>query len=130
MAIFLGPHTYISSSWYDHVNVPTWNYIAVHVYGKVKFVEGEVLKETLRRLVDKYETISQKPVSVDSMPQEYVQKEMKGIVGIEISIGKIEAQWKLSQNRNDFNYANIIMELEKLNDLNAQLIADEMRKQR
>lgn len=43
LAIFTGPHTYISSSWYSHENVPTWNYIAVHVYGKVRFIEGQVL---------------------------------------------------------------------------------------
>src|ERR1700712_1365723 len=43
LAIFPGPHSYISSSWYDHENVPTWNYIAVHVYGKIKIIEGEKL---------------------------------------------------------------------------------------
>lgn len=130
MAIFLGPHTYISPSWYNHVNVPTWNYIAVHIYGKVKLVEGEQLHEALKRLIDKYEAISQKPVSIGSMPEEYVRKEMKGIVGLEILIDKIEGKWKLSQNRDDVNYKNIIAELEKLNDLNARLIAEEMKKLR
>jgi transcriptional regulator len=130
MAIFLGPHTYISSSWYNHVNVPTWNYIAVHVYGKIKIIEGEKLREALTRLVNKYEVISQKPVSVDTMPAEFVQKEMKGIVGIEVSIDKIEGTWKLSQNRDDENYLAIIRELERLNDLNSQLIAEEMSKRR
>jgi transcriptional regulator len=47
LVIFNGPHTYISSSWYDHENVPTWNYIAVHVYGTVKLIEGESLRHSL-----------------------------------------------------------------------------------
>ena len=130
MAVFLGPHTYISSSWYDHVNVPTWNYIAVHVYGKVRIVEGEELHESLRRLVNKYEVIAHSPVSVDTMPEEFVRKEVKGIVGLEISMDKIEGNWKLSQNRDDANYNQIILELEKLHDLNAQQVADEMKKRR
>jgi len=93
LVIFSGPHSYISSSWYDHVNVPTWNYIAVHIYGKAKMMSDEELLESLKRLVMKYETISKKPVSVETMPADYVKKEMKGIVGFEISIHKIEGKW-------------------------------------
>lgn len=130
MAIFTGPHAYISASWYDHVNVPTWNYMAVHVYGKVKLLEGEQLQEALRRLVNKYEMQSENPVSVDTMPKEFLQKEMKGVVGFEISIDSMEAAWKLSQNRDDANYSQIIAELEKLNSLNASQVADEMKKLR
>ncbi|MBK9730955.1 MAG: FMN-binding negative transcriptional regulator [Chitinophagaceae bacterium] len=130
LAVFMGPHTYISSSWYDHVNVPTWNYIAVHVTGKVKIVEGEQLYESLKRLVNKYEAVSKQPVSIETMPQDYVRKEMKGVVGLEISIDKMEGNWKLSQNRDDKNYVNIISELEKLNELNAGLIAEAMKKMR
>ena len=55
LAIFSGAHTYISSSWYDHENVPTWNYLAVHIYGKVKLHSLEESIESLKRLVDKYE---------------------------------------------------------------------------
>ncbi|MBA2407058.1 MAG: FMN-binding negative transcriptional regulator [Chitinophagales bacterium] len=128
MAIFLGPHTYNSSSWYDHVNVPTWNYIAVPMYGKVKIAEGEKLREMLKPGV--YEAVSQKPVSVHTMPDAYVQKEMKGIVGFEIAIERIEAKWKLSKNRDAANYQQIISELEKLNNFNAQQIAAEMSKRR
>ena len=128
MAIFIGPHSYISSSWYDHVNVPTWNYIAVHVYGKVKLIEGDQLHEALRRLVNKYEVISKNPVSIDTMPEEFVRKEIKGVIGFEISIEKIEGAWKLSQNRNDVNFQYIIDELEKLQDVNANEVAAEMKK--
>ena len=55
LAIFNGPHTYVSSSWYEKENVPTWNYIAVHVYGKIKIIVGAELLNSLRKLVDKYE---------------------------------------------------------------------------
>lgn len=130
LAVFMGPHSYISSSWYDHVNVPTWNYIAVHISGKVKIVEGEQLYESLKRLVNKYEAASKQPVSVENMPPDFVRKEIKGVVGLEISIDKIEGNWKLSQNRDDSNYLHIISELEKLNELNATLIADAMKKMR
>ena len=130
MAVFMGPHAYISSSWYDHVNVPTWNYIAVHVYGKIKLLEGEQLQEALRRLVNKYEVHSKNPVSMDTMPKEFVKKEMKGVVGFEISIDRMEGAWKLSQNRNDANFQQIITELENLNNINASQVADEMKKMR
>jgi transcriptional regulator len=128
LAIFSGPHAYISSSWYDHVNVPTWNYIAVHVYGKVKIIEGNELYQSLKHLVDKYETISNNPVSVEKMPAEYVSKSMKGLVGFEIMISSIEATYKLSQNRDKKNHQNIIDELSKATDHGSHMIAQEMKK--
>ena len=128
LVIFSGAHHYISSSWYNHINVPTWNFIAVHVYGKVKIMSEENFLEALRRLVHRYETASKNPVSVETMPQDFVQRLIKGAVGFEISIDKIEGKWKLSQNRDDESALNVIRELEELNDYNAQNIADEMKK--
>jgi transcriptional regulator len=72
------------------VNVPTWNYIAVHVYGKAKLVEGDQLREALNRLINKHEAVAQKPVSMDSMPEDFLNKEIKGVAGLEISIERIE----------------------------------------
>ena len=128
LAIFPGPHAYISSSWYDHENVPTWNYIAVHVYGKIKIIEGEALYQSLKHLVDKYESKSAIPVSVEQMSPAYVQKSIQGIVGFEIAITAIEAAYKLSQNRDQKNYQNIIHELDKTADHSSLQVADEMRK--
>lgn len=128
LVIFSGPHAYISSSWYDHVNVPTWNYIAVHVYGKVKIIEGNELYQSLKHLVDKYETKSDNPVSIEKMPAYYVSKSMKGLVGFEIMISSIEATYKLSQNRDNKNHQNIIDELLKTADHGSHLIAQEMKK--
>ena len=128
LAIFTGPHTYISSSWYDHENVPTWNYIAVHVYGKLKMLTDAELLQSLKDLTDKYEKHSEHPVSVETMSPAYVKKEMLGIVGFEIEITKMEAAYKLSQNRDAKNHEMIVNELEKRNDPASTAIAHEMKK--
>jgi transcriptional regulator len=128
MIIFPGPHAYVSSSWYDHENVPTWNYIAVHVYGKIRIIEGEQLQAALKQLVDKYEKASEDPVSIEKMSQEYFRQSIKGLVGFEIEITSIEAAYKLSQNRDKKNYLNIINELEKRGDHDSRSVASEMKK--
>ena len=126
LAIFTAPHHYVSSSWYQFMSVPTWNYIAVHIYGKMKIVNDASLKNSLRKLMDTYEVISKKPQTLDALPQDYVEKLMKGIVGFEMSIDKIEARFKLSQNKEDQDYQNVIRELNALDDFNAKWIAEEM----
>jgi transcriptional regulator len=129
LAIFSGAHSYISSSWYDHENVPTWNYLAVHIYGKVTVYNHEEAVHFLKKLVDKYEAKSEKPVRVENL-SEKTMREARGIIAFEIEITCIEAQKKLSQNRDDKNYQNIISELEKTNDPQAIDIANEMKKNR
>ena len=126
LAIFSGPHTYISSSWYDHENVPTWNYIAVHVYGIARLVEGEKLLNSLKKLVDKYEATSVNPVSVEGMSENFLRRETKGIVGFEIEIGEIQSAYKLSQNRDEKNHASIVNELQQRGDTDSLKIAAEM----
>ena len=128
LAIFQGPHAYISSSWYDHENVSTWNYLAVHAYGKLKIQTEQELLNSLKELTDKYEKQSEKPVSVDRMNPQYVKREMLGIVGFEIEISKMEATYKLSQNRDAKNHEVIVNELEKRNDPGSTAIAIEMKK--
>jgi len=128
LAVFSGPHAYVSSSWYDHENVPTWNYIAVHVYGKIRIIEGDILKTRLGKLVDKYEAKMENPVSVDRMSEEFVESEIRGIVGFEIVITEIQAAMKLSQNRDDKNYKRIIKNLEKQGDVGSLKIAEKMKR--
>lgn len=128
LAIFSGSHSYISSSWYDHENVPTWNYIAVHIYGRIKIIEGEKLFNALKKLVDKYEKTSENPVSLEHMSEKFLNKEIKGIVGFEIEIEEIQAAYKLSQNRDHKNHENITKELQKRGDFNAREIAKEMKR--
>lgn len=130
LAIFSGSHSYVSSSWYDHENVPTWNYIAVHVYGSIKIIEGQDLLDSLKLLVDKYEQKSTCPVSVDTMTPEFINREIKGIIGFEIMITDIQAAYKLSQNRDKKNYSNIINELTKTDNVNSKEVAKEMIKRK
>ncbi len=129
LVIFLSHiYHYISSSWYNHPNTPTWNYLSVHVSGKLRIIEGEKLWESVRRLTSKYEQKSINPVSLDTLPDS-VQKQMNGIVGFEISISRTEAAFKLSQNRSDEDFINILKELRISNDLSASLMADVMERQ-
>src|SRR5690606_25231805 len=79
LAIFNGPNSYISSSWYDHENIPTWNYSAVHVYGKIRIIEGESVMTFLRKLIDKYEADSANPLHLDDLSSETLL-ESRGIV--------------------------------------------------
>ena len=127
LAIFSGANTYISPSWYDHENVPTWNYVAVHVQGKIKIIEGQKVINSLKKLVDKYESEVDNPTKIE----DYSKKTMlqtRGIVGFEIEISKIDAVKKMSQNRDDKNYINIINELEKSEKIADKLVANEMKK--
>ncbi len=128
LVVFSGPHTYISSSWYDHENVPTWNYVAVHVYGKIRMIEGPELKGSLKHLVDHFEADSSNPVSLETMTPSFLETEIKAIVGFEITITKIEASYKLSQNRDKKNHQIIIEKLNKRTDSNSHAIAEEMKK--
>jgi len=130
MAVFMEHHTYISSSWYDHINVPTWNYIAVHVYGKVSKIEGEDLYHFLDKLTNKYEGDSPSAFKVKDMPEDMMANQMKGIVGFEMDVTKVEASYKLSQNRDDKNYKEIIRKLEERGDEFSMKIAAEMSKLR
>lgn len=127
LAVFSGPHSYISSSWYDHENVPTWNYIAVHVYGKIKIIEGEAVIESLKKLVDKYEQYSENPVRIEDLSKK-TMLQARGIVAFEIEITEIQATKKMSQNRDEKNLKNIISELEKTEDFQSIAVANEMRK--
>lgn len=127
LAIFSGPQSYISPSWYDHENVPTWNYIAVHVYGNIKIVEGERLVEILKKQIDKYEQNSKNPVRIENLSRE-TMKEAQGIIAFEIEITDIQAVKKMSQNRDDKNYQNIIVALKKTGKTDENLVAETMQK--
>ena len=129
LAIFNGPHSYVSSSWYKKENVPTWNYIAVHIYGTIKIIEGDELLNSLKKLVDKYEEKSETPVSVEKMSEKTL-KQIKGIVGFKIRINEIQAAYKLSQNREDSDYHTIIDKLENTEDSNSAEVAKEMKTRR
>ncbi|MDZ4147976.1 MAG: FMN-binding negative transcriptional regulator [Flavobacteriaceae bacterium] len=129
LAIFPGPHSYVSSSWYQHEEVPTWNYIAVHVYGSIQIMEKDALLDSLRKMVDKYEQNSENPVAVDRM-SEKTMRQINGIIGFKITVREIQAVSKLSQNRNNQDYQNIVHQLAKSGDAQASAIAEAMKKKR
>ena len=129
LAIFNGPHAYVSSSWYNFEEVPTWNYIAVHVYGIIKIIEKEALYKSLKQLVDKYETASKKPIKIEELSKK-TMRQMHGIVGFEIEITDFQAAYKLSQSRDDKNHKNIIVELENSKKAADKNMANAMKKER
>ncbi|NGP87082.1 FMN-binding negative transcriptional regulator [Fodinibius halophilus] len=128
LAIFQSYNSYISSSWYQEPEVPTWNYQAVHIYGKLSELSEEALRESLRRLVDKYEQESECPVSMDSLPDAVVEPQLKGVFGFEISIDKVEASYKLSQNKSEEDHANVIEKLMGRGDTQSRGVAEAMKR--
>lgn len=129
LAIFMGPHTYVSPSWYNHRNVPTWNYKAVLVYGKATLVEGEALEAMLQKLMKRYEDAhAEKPLGYNEIPAHTLEKDLRGVVGFEIKVERIEAISKLSQNRDAESHQNVIDNLKKMDAYDAKRIAEEMEK--
>lgn len=128
LVIFHGADAYISSSWYTDENVPTWNYQAVHMYGKPNIIEGEELVGDLTALLEKYEQHREKPILWDTLSPDLLEKEMKGIVGFKIEVEEIQAAYKMSQNRNKTDYENIIDNLQKEKPEKAKQMAEQMKK--
>ena len=125
LCIFSGPHAYISSSWYQEEEVPTWNYIAVHIYGTLKVLSEEETMSFLHKLVDKYEKDSDNPISLHDMSPQTL-RQVKGVVGFTIKIEEIQAAYKLSQTRSQ-DHGRILEELGNRKDAGSQLIAKNMR---
>jgi len=111
LCIFNGPHSYVSSSWYKDEEVPTWNYISVHVYGTLKIIDEQAVIASMHKLVDKYEQQSECPVSINNLSSK-TMRQVKGVVGFQIKITEIQAAKKLSQGR-EHDHPRIIEELEK-----------------
>ncbi|MCL6272924.1 FMN-binding negative transcriptional regulator [Muricauda sp. 2012CJ35-5] len=125
LCIFNGPHAYVSSSWYQEEEVPTWNYIAVHIYGTLKILSESDTMEALHRLVDKYEMNSSNPLSLNDLSPKTL-RQVKGVVGFQIEIDEIQAAYKLSQGRTH-DHARIIEELGNQDDAGSKEIASRMK---
>lgn len=129
LIIFQGPHAYISARWYTHVNVPTWNYVSVHAYGRPALVtDRDEVRSLLSRLVKRHEPDSS--YRMESLPQEFVEKEMNGVSAFKMKVERLEAAYKLSQNRNDEDYQNIVIQLERRGDEPSACVAKVMRQNR
>jgi len=127
LLIFQGAHTYISARWYTEVDVPTWDYMIVHVYGKVREIEGAELYGILSRLIEKHEASSS--YRLEGLPQDMVQKEIKGVFGFALEVTRIDGGYKLSQGKTEEERENIVGELEQRGDEDSKIIADAIRKQ-
>ena len=121
LAIFVGPQHYISPNWYpgkqEHgKEVPTWNYAVVHAYGPLKVIEDESwLLSLLNHLTNIHEAGSPLPWKVGDAPPDFIQSLLKGIIGLELSIRRLEGKWKVSQNKSERDRQGVIKGLTELN---------------
>jgi transcriptional regulator len=124
MAIFSGPHAYVSPSWYEEGGtVPTWNYVAIHAYGTLRIIEErDGLLDILRRSVSTYESPRPEPWAFDESAP-HVETMLKAITGFRIEITRLEGKWKLSQNHTDERRQRVIRALEGRPDEDSQGIA-------
>lgn len=119
LLIFNGPNCYISPNYYPTKKesgkaVPTWNYVAVHVRGKIAFIHDEQwIYNMIDALTTEHEYEQETPWSMSDAPQSYIKKMLPAIVGIEITIDSMEGQWKLSQNQPEINKTGILQGLAK-----------------
>lgn len=127
LLIFQGAHTYISARWYTEVDVPTWDYMIVHVYGKVREIQGDELYSVLSRLIENHE--SNTSYRLEGLPQDMVQKEINGVFGFVMEVTRVDGGYKLSQGKTEEERTNIASELEKRGDKDSKVIAEEIRKQ-
>jgi transcriptional regulator len=128
LVIFQGPHAYISPSHYEkQQNVPTWNYIAVHAYGKPKLIENSKdVFDLMERTINNFE--KDFFAQWKNLSPEYVNGMLKAIVAFEIEVKKLDGKFKLSQNKTKNEQQNIISSFEKSEDSVQRELAEEMKK--
>jgi transcriptional regulator len=131
LAVFTGPHVYVSATWYDDPRqASTWNYMSVHAKGTIRFGNEQELVAILRRLTLHYENNNTASTTVfDNLSPDYTGRLMKAIVPFEIEVTSMEHVFKLSQNRNEKSYDNIIQQLKK-QEGDGQIIAELMEKRK
>jgi transcriptional regulator len=121
LAIFAGHQHYITPNWYPGTKehgkeVPTWNYVVVHAYGPLRVIQDEHwLLTNVTKLTDIHEAGSPVPWKVSDAPQDFIKSQLKGIIGLELPIQRLEGKWKVSQNRTESERKGVIEGLTKLN---------------
>ena len=114
LVVFQGPHSYVTPSWYATKQetgkvVPTWNYITVHAWGRPRAIEDTAwLRRQIGDLTASQESRRAPPWAVDDAPEAFIASQMKGIVGVEIPVARIEGKWKVSQNRPEADRAGVV----------------------
>ena len=127
LVVFSGPHAYISPRWYTTpVNVPTWNYVAVHAYGVPQVLDDP--RECLNNLVTEIEQVAEQPWSMETMPEDYLSKLVAHVVAFEIPVSRLEGKAKLGQNRPPVDRLSAIEGLRETGDAMAAQVANLMEK--
>ena len=132
LAIVRGPQAYVSPSWYESKArhgrvVPTWNYQTVHLTGSITIHrDAEWLRDLVTRLTRRHEAAGQRPWAVTDAPPEYINGQLKAIVGVEVTITEVEAKDKLSQNRSPLDQAGVVAGLRGVAGAGPAAIADQM----
>ena len=128
LVIFQGPHAYVSPSWYEEAPaVPTWNYLAVHAYGTPRITDDpDRVRATLARLAEFHEAGRSPPWKFESLPGDYVDEMVRGIVVFEIPIARLEGKWKLSQNRSAADRKGVIEALHAQGEPMPHAVAEAM----
>jgi transcriptional regulator len=129
LAVFSGPHVYVSPTWYQEVGtVPTWNYVAVHAYGRLRTVEDdEEVLDILRRSVATYEAGMPTPWTFDDAAPS-IRGQLRAIVGFHIEIERLEGKWKLNQNHPERRRRRVADALAARTDADSAAIAELMRR--
>jgi transcriptional regulator len=136
LVIFTGPHAHVTPTWYpskveNERVVPTWNYVAVHAYGIVRFRDdAEFLAGHVTRLTEQHESARGSDWRTDDPPADYVAQQLKAIVGVEIEITRLEGKWKMSQNRSMADVDGVIEGLRQSGDMQDLEVADIMEQRR
>ncbi len=131
LALFTGPHCYVSASWYKERHTgSTWNYMTVHTRGPIQLLDEAATVQLITDLTHHYEDKQTTPEIVENMPANYVQGMVKAISAFEMTIEQIAPIFKLSQNRSDESFKNIVEQLNATGDHESKLIAEEMMKRR
>ena len=132
LALFAGPHTYISGTWYSSnpQQVSTWNYISIYARGQIIFLDENTLINHLKKLSLHFENGNTASSTIyDNLPPEYLQKLIKAIVAFEIEVSELENVFKLSQNRDEKSYDTIVEKL-KQQEGDAKEIGELMEKRK
>lgn len=129
LVVFTGNHTYVSGTWYSNPHTPsTWNYMSVHAKGIIRFLDDTALVDVLRMITLHFENQNKNSTTIfDNLPSDYTQRLMKAIVAFEIEVNEMNHVFKLSQDRDEQSYHNIIKKLKEQGE-DGRVIAAEMEK--
>jgi transcriptional regulator len=130
LVLFQGPHVYVTPSWYATKRetgkvVPTYNYLVVHAYGPLRAIEDtDWLRSFVGRLTNRFEAAREEPWKITDAPADYIEKQLRAIVGIEIPVTRLLGKWKVSQNRPAADREGVARGLRETGDANAAAMAD------